>query len=82
MEKLDPNQIENIIALTSLQEGMLFHYLQVPQSQLYFEQLSLEISGEIDVSHFEKAWQVVIETNEMLRTVFRWEKVENPVQIV
>ncbi|HLP45787.1 MAG TPA: amino acid adenylation domain-containing protein, partial [Candidatus Kapabacteria bacterium] len=82
MEKLDPNRIENIIALTSLQEGMLFHYLQVPQSQLYFEQLSLEISGEIDVPHFEKAWQVIIETNEMLRTVFRWEKVENPVQIV
>ena len=82
MEKLDPKSIENILALTPLQEGMLFHYLQDPQSGLYFEQLCLEISGEIDAPHFEKAWNVVSETNEMLRTVFRWEKLEKPSQII
>ena len=82
MEKLNPKNIENILALTPLQEGMLFHYLQDPQSPLYFEQLSLEISGEIDVPYFEKAWNTVIETNEMLRTVFRWEKLEKPSQII
>ncbi|MCU0287470.1 MAG: condensation domain-containing protein, partial [Acidobacteria bacterium] len=82
MEKLDSNCIENIIALSPSQEGMLFHYLQAPQCPIHFEQLSLEISGNIHISHFENAWQAVIETNELLRTVFRWEKVESPVQIV
>ncbi len=82
MENLNPKRIANILALTPMQEGMLFHYLQNSQSELYFEQLSLEISGEIDVRHFEKAWNAVIETNEMLRVVFRWEKVDNPVQLV
>ncbi|UCH93956.1 MAG: amino acid adenylation domain-containing protein [Candidatus Aminicenantes bacterium] len=82
MEKLDKKNIEDILSLTPMQEGMLFHYLQDPGSDIYFEQLSLDISGEIDADLFGKAWNFVIETNEMLRTVFRWEKVENPVQII
>lgn len=82
MENLNPKRIANILALTPMQEGMLFHYLQNSQSELYFEQLSLEISGEIDVRHFEKAWNAVIETNEMLRTTFRWEETETPVQMI
>ncbi|HLP58633.1 MAG TPA: hypothetical protein VK186_07385 [Candidatus Deferrimicrobium sp.] len=47
MEKLT-QYIENILALTAMQEGMLFHYLRDPQSENYFEQLSLGISGAID----------------------------------
>ena len=82
MKRLDRNRIENILALTPLQEGMLFHYLEDPHSQFYCEQLSLEISGTVDIQFFEKAWNVVIETNEMLRTVFRWEKLEKPSQII
>ncbi|MCU0288187.1 MAG: condensation domain-containing protein, partial [Acidobacteria bacterium] len=80
--KIDPKNIANILALTPLQEGMLFHYLQNPQSHVYFEQLSMGISGEIDRLYFEKAWNRVIETNEMLRTVFRWENLEKPSQLI
>ncbi len=68
--------------LTHLQEGILFHYLQEPKSAQYFEQLSLEISGEINLELFKTAWHTVIQTNEMLRTVFRWEKMEKPTQII
>jgi len=82
MKELDKRNIENILALTPMQEGMLFHYLKDPESDIYFEQLSLEISGKIDIKCFERAWNFVIQTNEMLRTVFRWEKVEKPVQII
>ncbi|HLP44714.1 MAG TPA: amino acid adenylation domain-containing protein, partial [Candidatus Kapabacteria bacterium] len=82
MEKLNPKGIENILSLTPLQEGMLFHHLKDARSGLYFEQLSLGISGEIDPILFEKAWNIVTKTNEMLRTVFRWEKVEKPSQII
>lgn len=82
MKKLDKNNIEDILPLTPVQEGMLYHYLKDPESNQYSEQLTLGISGEIDVNVFEKAWNFVIKTNEMLRTVFRWEKVENLVQII
>jgi tyrocidine synthetase-3 len=82
MKKLNKENIQDIFALTPLQEGMLLYYLKDPQSDYYFEQLSLEISGNIDFDIFEKSWNFVIETNEMLRAVFRWEKVDNPVQII
>jgi amino acid adenylation domain-containing protein len=82
MKKLEKKNIRDILPLTPMQEGMLLHDLKNPDSHRYFEQLCLEVSGTIDINHFEQAWHLVIETNEMLRTVYRWENVEHPVQIV
>jgi hypothetical protein len=82
VEKLDLKGIENILSLTPLQEGILFHYLKEPRSNLYFEQLSLDISGTINLDLFERAWNIVTQANEMLRTVFRWEKVEKPFHVI
>jgi tyrocidine synthetase-3 len=82
MKKLDKKSIENILALTPIQEGMLFHYLKDPEGVQYSEQLCLNISGQLDIKCFERAWDVVTEANEMLRTVFRWEKLEKPAQII
>ncbi|MCU0285844.1 MAG: condensation domain-containing protein [Acidobacteria bacterium] len=82
MEKIAPKGIENILSLTPLQEGMLFHYLKNPQSGLYFEQLSLGIRGKIDRDFFEKTWNLLVENNDMLRAVFRWENIENPIQVI
>ncbi|NIM83445.1 MAG: hypothetical protein GTO20_32040 [Candidatus Aminicenantes bacterium] len=79
---MDKKNIQDILGLTPMQEGILSHYLKDPGSNHYFEQLSLKISGEINFERFKKAWNFVIETNEMLRTVFRWKKVEYPLQIV
>lgn len=80
--KIDGKNIEDIFALTPVQEGMLFHYLKEPASQYYFEQLSLMISSKIDMFYFQQAWKRVIRSHGMMRTVFRWESVDKPVQIV
>jgi iturin family lipopeptide synthetase B len=82
MKKIEKKNIEGVFGLTPLQEGMWFHYLENTQSENYFEQLSLEISGEIDTVRFRNAWNAVIKTNEMLRSVLRWEKLEKPTQII
>jgi len=82
MFKIKSKNFEDIYALTPMQEGMLFHYLKNPDCEYYFEQLFLEITGDINIKNFEKAWNFVIKTNEMLRTVFRWDKFKNPMQIV
>jgi non-ribosomal peptide synthetase component F len=74
--------IGDILALTPMQEGMLFHYLKSPDSARYVEQLRLQLSGEIEPGIFTAAWNTVIENNEMLRATFRWEKVKNPVQVI
>ncbi|MCP4155148.1 MAG: amino acid adenylation domain-containing protein, partial [bacterium] len=112
MKKKTKENIADILALTPMQQGMLFHYFKEPTSALYFEQLTLELftlelftlelstlelstlelstlelstlelSGRVEKKLFEKAWNTVIQTNEMLRTVFRWEKIKNPVQVI
>lgn len=82
MENINPKNIENILALTPMQEGLLFHHLRNPQSENYFEQLSLGIRGKIDRDFFEKTWNLLVENNEMLRALFRWENIENPIQII
>ncbi len=82
MIKLDKQNLEDILGLTPIQEGLLFHYLKNPQSDEYFEQICLGILGRVDAGLFTKAWDAVVQTNEQLRTLFRWEKVKTPVQIV
>ncbi|MGD2086554.1 MAG: amino acid adenylation domain-containing protein, partial [Candidatus Aminicenantes bacterium] len=80
--KIDQKNIENILALTPMQEGMLYHYLKDPESGHYFQQLSLEISGNLTIQCVEQVWNLVIDTNEMLRTLFRWQKLKEPTQII
>ncbi len=82
MKKNRKENIADVLALTPMQQGMLFHYLKDTENRLHFEQLSLELSGKTDKEIFEKAWNHVIETNEMLRTRFRWEKIKQPVQMI
>ncbi|MCP5049141.1 MAG: amino acid adenylation domain-containing protein, partial [bacterium] len=82
MRKSGNKNIEDILALTPLQEGLLFHYLKDPDNGDYLEQFSLEISGDFRQTPFEKAWNFVVRTNPMLRTIFRWEKLAHPVQMV
>jgi hypothetical protein len=79
---MEKENLLDMTALTPLQEGMLFHYLKDPDSGIYFEQLSLSISGEIDKDCFKRAWVHVAQTNEILRTCFRWKKLKEPVRVV
>lgn len=74
--------IADIYPLSSMQEGMLYHYLMNPSSEMYFEQTCVEVQGELDITLLEAAWNQIIERNETLRTIFRWEGLERPLQIV
>jgi len=82
ISKLDKSNIQDIVALSPMQEGMLFHYLQNPNSSEYFEQLSLTLVGKVNSEFVKEAWNFIAQSNEMLRTIFRWEKLEKPIQIV
>ena len=81
-DKLDKNNIENFMSLTSLQQGMLFHYVNDENSSMYHEQLSLTIKGDVKLDLLHEAWKIVIENNEMLRTIFRWKGINEPIQVV
>ena len=76
-----PNVID-VYPLSPLQEGMLFQTLLEPEKGVYFEQITGRISGEIDITRFSNAWQIVLDRHNVLRTSFIWLDVENPLQIV
>ena len=76
------NGIDDILALTPLQQGMLFHTLYVPESPVYNLQVEFALEGDLDEGALEQAWRTVVERHTVLRTSFVWERVEKPYQVV
>ncbi|KAA8785052.1 amino acid adenylation domain-containing protein [Paenibacillus amylolyticus] len=76
------DNVEDILPLTSIQKGMLFQQLMSPDTSEYFVQLHIKLEGSIFLETFINAWNLIIKNNEMLRTFFRWDKIEEPIQII
>ncbi|HVN52764.1 MAG TPA: amino acid adenylation domain-containing protein [Anaerolineaceae bacterium] len=79
---MNDQDIEEILPLSPLQQGMLFHSLYAPQSGVYFEQSNWTLSGAIDLNAFQRAWQFLLDRHMALRSTFLWENVDEPLQIV
>ncbi|MBU0485482.1 MAG: amino acid adenylation domain-containing protein [Proteobacteria bacterium] len=79
---IEKKNIKNIYALSPLQEGMLFHSLQDPDSLAYFQQMSYRISGKLEVPIFEQSWNELLGRHDALRTIFIHKNVPEPLQIV
>jgi hypothetical protein len=75
-------QIEAIYPLSTVQQGLLFHTLYAPTSEVYFEQLSCTFHGTLDTIAFKQAWAEVIQRHSVLRTSFQWETLDQPLQLV
>jgi len=78
----DQSVVEDIYALTPLQQGMLFHWLYAPDSGAYWEQLWVTLGGGLEPAVFRRSWQEVIARHAALRTHFQWEELEEPLQVV
>lgn len=74
--------IEDIYTLSPVQEGMLFHSLLQPGTGVYVQQLAFRMKGKADIELFQQAWQHVIQQHPILRTSFKWEGFEKPIQVV
>ena len=82
MANSNKKNIEAIYPLSPMQQGMLFHTLYHPETGEYFEQMTCTITGKLDLSAFEKAWQDVIDRHPILRTSFVWKKTSKMLQVV
>lgn len=82
MNKVDQDNAEDILPLTPTQTGMLYHYLREPAGDQYLVQLYLRLRGAIEHEMFAQSWSAVVQANQMLRIIFRWEEIRPPVQIV
>lgn len=79
--KLDKRNVQDIFELSMVQKGMLFHYLN-EDNNIYNAQLSLKIEGILEVDILRKAFNILQSNNEVLRSVFKWEGLSKPLQIV
>jgi amino acid adenylation domain-containing protein/non-ribosomal peptide synthase protein (TIGR01720 family) len=74
--------LEDVYPLSPLQEGLYFHWLSSPDSHLYFEQLSYQLKGDLDIAVLEKSYAMLAARHAVLRTFFTRDFGEKPLQIV
>ncbi len=76
------HKVVNLYPLSPMQQGMLFHSLQVPGAGFYVNQRCIDIEGALDEKAFRRAWAEGMQRHTVLRTSFSWQDVREPVQIV
>jgi amino acid adenylation domain-containing protein/non-ribosomal peptide synthase protein (TIGR01720 family) len=75
-------EVEDIYPLSPLQSGILFRGVFDPGSNDYLEQSGLVVRGDLEVDLFEAAWQRVVDRHAVLRTLFVWDGLPRPLQVV
>jgi polyketide synthase PksJ len=80
--KIEKTNVQEIFELSMVQKGMLFHYLKEVNENLYNVQLVFRIEGNPDINILEQAIHAVQSNNEVLRSVFSWDKVSKPLQVI
>lgn len=81
-DKIQKSDVQEIFELNAIQKGLLYHFLKETNDNLYNVQLSFNIKGDFNKDVLREAITYTQLNNEALRSVFRWEKVSKPVQII
>ena len=81
MSAIPRELVEDIHALSPVQQGMFFHTLLEPELAPYVEQGHWRLRGAVDPERFERAWNELAARHTILRSVFRQAR-RQPVQIV
>ncbi|MGI9245043.1 MAG: amino acid adenylation domain-containing protein [Verrucomicrobiales bacterium] len=76
------DNVEDIYTLSPAQEGMLFHSITEPDAGLYVDQLTCRLSGNLDMERLRRSWQSVFDCHPALRTLFLWDELDEPLQVV
>ncbi|WP_188306297.1 non-ribosomal peptide synthetase, partial [Streptomyces sp. CBMA123] len=77
----DGRAVEDVLPLTPLQSGMLFHGL-VDTDGAYVDRIAVRLAGVADPRAFAAAWQHVADRNPALRSAVHWRGLPHPVQVV
>ncbi|WP_448320967.1 amino acid adenylation domain-containing protein, partial [Streptomyces sp. CO7] len=77
----DGRQVADVLPLTPLQAGMLFHGL-VDTADAYADRVAVRLSGVADPLAFADAWQELTARTPALRTSVHWQHLPHPVQVV
>ncbi len=65
--------VADLFHLSPMQQGMLFHILYAPDTDVYLGQFSCVLEGDLDARALGIAWQQTLNRHEVLRASFTWE---------
>jgi amino acid adenylation domain-containing protein len=68
--------------LSPIQQGMLFHYIEDSKSGQYILQAVCELKETLNIGLFKDSWKILVKRHPVLRTVFKWDEENEPLQIV
>jgi myxalamid-type nonribosomal peptide synthetase MxaA len=68
--------------LSPMQQGMLFHSLVAQEPGVYVQQHLSTFHEALHIDAFIRAWERVVARHSLLRTAFRWEGLDEPLQDV
>src|SRR4051812_3659994 len=74
--------VKDAYPLSPMQQGMLFHSISAPASDVYVQQLSCRLRGALDVDAFRASWESIVRRHDVLRTAFAWHGLPEPLQVV
>jgi len=74
--------IKKIYSLTPMQAGMLYHSVAEKDDQAYIVQLSFKAEGDFQTDLLNQSFQALIQRHDVFRTVFNYDKSQQPIQIV
>ncbi|MEW2165596.1 non-ribosomal peptide synthase/polyketide synthase [Streptomyces sp. NPDC007084] len=78
----DGRAVEDLLPLTPMQSGMLFHSLLDPDGRAYVNQVQLVLTGVTDPYALAEAWQRTVDANPVLRSHPAWQESTEPVQVI
>ena len=81
-EPPNADSIEDSYPLSPMQQGMLFHSLYARDPGVNIEQVIYSLHEDLNAPAFMRAWQQVVDRHAILRSSFRWEGVDEPLQEV
>ena len=73
--------VEDIVALLPMQQGFLWHSLQVDAASSAL-QLRCTFRGNICLDLLKRAWGEVVQKHQSLRSSIHWESVKHPIQVI
>ncbi|QEM12508.1 non-ribosomal peptide synthetase [Mucilaginibacter rubeus] len=80
--KIDKSNVASVVELNMVQQGMLFQFLTDNDPSLYNVQIAVAITGCFEPVVLEQVLHRLQSNHEVLRSVFRWEEVRKPIQII
>lgn len=76
------NDLQDIYALTPLQEGMLFHHLLAEQGDPYLVMSQTAFRERSQLDRYLDALRKVVARHDVLRSAFFWQGLSRPAQVV